>query len=68
MSISIHAVGHASRRGAIRRVPRAAVLLTEVEDWLTTAAAETLRDHRPGLRTVDDALEVRLHPAARPVR
>jgi hypothetical protein len=68
VSISIHAVGHASRRGAIRRVPRAAVLLTEVEDWLTTAAAETLRDHRPGLRTVDDALEVRLHPAARPVR
>ncbi|HEY7132958.1 MAG TPA: hypothetical protein VH440_11940 [Candidatus Limnocylindrales bacterium] len=68
MSISIRAVGHASRRGAIRRVPRPAALLEEVEAWLTTAAAETVRGHRPGLRTDDGALEVRLHPAARPVR
>ena len=68
MSITIRAVGQASRRGATRRVPNAAALLEAVDEWLVAGAAETLRGHIPGARTLDDALEVSLHPAAPPVR
>ncbi len=68
MSITIRAVGQAARRGATRRVPSAATLLGAVDEWLPGAAGDTLRGHSPGARTADGAIELSLHPAARPVR
>ena len=68
MSITIRAVGQASKRGARRRAPSAADLLTAVDEWLTTTETDTLRDHRAGERAPDGAIEVSFHPAARPVR
>src|SRR3954454_6539438 len=68
VSITIRAVGQASRRGATRRVPNAVSLLAWVETWLATNETETLRGHRDGRRTLDGAMEAELHPAARPVR
>jgi hypothetical protein len=68
VSITIRAVGQAARRGATRRVPNAASLLAAVDEWLPEAAGEALRGHSSGARTADGAIEVSLHPAARPVR
>ncbi len=68
MSITIRAIGQASRRGATHRVPQAATLLPAIDAWLLDAAADTLRGHALGDRAADGALEVSLHPAARPVR
>jgi hypothetical protein len=68
LSITIRAVGQAGRRGATRRTPNAAALLAAVDEWLPEAAAETLRGFVAGRRAPDGALEVSLHPAARPVR
>ena len=67
MSITIQAVGQASRRGATRRVPHAGVLLTAIDEWLV-ANATAVRGHALGARTPDGAIELTLHPAARPVR
>ena len=65
----IRAVGHASKRGVIPRVPAADRLLAEIDEWLAEGAADTLRGPRPPDDTrAQTAREVRLHPAARPVR
>jgi hypothetical protein len=66
LSITIHAVGQASRRGATRRVPHAGAMLTAVDEWLV-ANAGAVRGHTLGDRTPDGAIELSLHPAARPV-
>ncbi|HEY8437742.1 MAG TPA: hypothetical protein VIK65_03915 [Candidatus Limnocylindrales bacterium] len=68
MSIVIRAIGHAGRRGATRRVPSAEAVLDLVDEWLAESAADTARGHVAGVRAPDGALEVRFHPAARPVR
>jgi hypothetical protein len=67
VSITIRAVGQAAKRGARRRVPTAAVLLEEIEAWLPEASGDPAIALAP--RRVDgDAIEVDLHPAARPLR
>jgi hypothetical protein len=68
LSITIRAVGQAGRRGATRRVPNAAAMLGSIDDWLPEATAGALHGHVPGARTPDGAIEIVLHPAARPVR
>jgi hypothetical protein len=68
VSITIRAVGQAGRRGATRRIPNAAALLAAVDEWLVDTTADMLRGHVPGTRTADGALEVCVHPAARPIR
>src|SRR4029077_6443072 len=68
VSITIRAVGQASRRGARRRVPSAVDLLAAVDEWLTGTETDTLRGHHAGERTADGAIEAPFHPAARPVR
>ena len=68
LSITIQAVGQAGRRGATRRVPNAAALLGAIDEWLPDATAGALRGHVPGARTPDGAIEIVLHPAARPIR
>ena len=68
MSITIRAVGHVGRRGATRRVPSGATILTEIDEWLPTATSGALRGHTPGARMPDGSLEIALHPAARPIR
>jgi hypothetical protein len=68
LSITIRAVGQAGKRGATRRVPNAATLLGEIDTWLPDATAGALRGHVPDARTSDGAIEVLLHPAARPIR
>jgi hypothetical protein len=67
VSITIRAVGQAAKRGARRRAPTAAVLLDEIQAWLPTASGDPLHDLVPS-RTPDGAIEVPLHPAARPAR
>jgi hypothetical protein len=68
VSITIRAVGQASRRGARRRVPNAVDLLAAVDEWLVGTETDTLRGHRAGDRTADGAVEASFHPAARPIR
>ncbi len=68
LSITIQAVGHAGRRGATRRVPNAATLLGDIEGWLPDATGDALIGHVAGARRPDGSLEIRLHPAARPIR
>jgi hypothetical protein len=68
VSITIRAVGQASRQGARRRVPSAPALLTAVDEWLIGTEADMLRGHGAGERTADGAIEATFHPAARPVR
>jgi hypothetical protein len=67
LSITIRAVGHAGRRGATRRVPNAAALLGTIDEWLQGATGDALHGHVPGARTPDGAIEIVLHPAARPM-
>jgi hypothetical protein len=67
LSITIRAVGQASRRGPTHRVPHADALLTTIDEWIVEHAATT-GGHTLGRRTSDGAIEVGLHPAARPVR
>ncbi|HET7472214.1 MAG TPA: hypothetical protein VFJ71_03715 [Candidatus Limnocylindrales bacterium] len=67
MSITIRAVGQAAKRGARRRVPSAAVLLDEIGAWLPAASGDPIHELVP-VRTADGAIEVALHPAARPMR
>ncbi|HET9614424.1 MAG TPA: hypothetical protein VFP22_06405 [Candidatus Limnocylindrales bacterium] len=68
MSITIRAVGQASRRGPTRRVPTAAALLDLVESWLAEHAGERVRGQVVTRRQPDGSLDASLHPAARPVR
>ena len=69
MPITIRAVGQASRRGKIPRVPDGEKLIAEVDEWLVAAAADTLRGHpQDGLPNGTTAIDVQLHPAARNVR
>jgi hypothetical protein len=67
LSITIQAVGQAAKRGARRRVPTATALLEEIDEWLPSAAGDVLHEAVPR-RTADGAIEVSLHPAARPMR
>jgi hypothetical protein len=67
VSISIHAVGQASRRGATRRVPGRDALLDLVDGWLGETSAAMLRGHTAGSRAPDGSIEVSLHPAGAPV-
>jgi hypothetical protein len=67
LSITINAVGQAAKRGARRRVPTAAALLEAIDEWLPSAAGDVLHEAAPR-RTADGAIEVSLHPAARPMR
>ena len=48
LSITIRAVGQAGRRGATRRVPNAAALLVDIDEWLPTATARRPARPRPG--------------------
>jgi hypothetical protein len=67
--ITIRAVGQASKRGKIPRLPSGERLLAEVDDWLASATADTLRGRTAeGLPAGATSTEIRLHPAARPVR
>ncbi len=68
MSITIRAVGRAARRGATRRIPGQAAILAAIDEWLPRATGDAMRGHVPGERTADGAIEVQVHPAARPVR
>ena len=68
MSITIRAVGQAGRRGATRRVPNAVALLSAIDEWLPDGTAGALQGHVLGTRAADGAIEIGLHPAARPVR
>jgi len=68
VSITIHAVGQASKRGPRRRVPTPDALLTAVDEWLTVTEVDTIRGHPLGERTADGAIEATFHPAARPIR
>ena len=66
MSITIRAVGQASKRGAIPRLPSGERLTAEVDGWLATAAADTLRGRgSEGLPEGTTSLDIQLHPAAR---
>jgi hypothetical protein len=67
VSITIRAVGQAAKRGARRRVPAADILLDGIAEWLPAAAGDPIRTASP-TRTPDGAIEVGLHPAARPLR
>lgn len=69
MPITIRAVGQASKRRMIPRLPSPERLLAEADAWLVTAAADTLRG--PGgedLPSGATATEIQLHPAARKIR
>jgi hypothetical protein len=68
LSITIRAVGQAGRRGATRRVPNATTLLAAIDEWLPDATGDALVGHDPGSRRPDGAIEISLHPAARPIR
>jgi hypothetical protein len=64
--ITIRAVGQAAKRGKIPRLPSGEKLLAEIDEWLTTGAADTLRaGSGAGLREGATATEIQLHPAAR---
>ncbi|MEA2546270.1 MAG: hypothetical protein QOI09_1543 [Chloroflexota bacterium] len=69
MPITIRAVGQASKRRMIPRLPSPERLLAEVDAWLATATADTLRG-RSGedLPSGATTTEMQLHPAARNVR
>jgi hypothetical protein len=69
--ITIRAVGQASKRGRIPRLPSGERLLAEVDEWLATAAADMIRGRvtpREGAPTEATSTELQLHPAARPIR
>ena len=69
MSITIRAVGQASKRGKIPRLPSGEKLLAEVDEWLASAPDETLRG-RPADGLPDGATtsDYQFHPAARNVQ
>jgi hypothetical protein len=69
LPVTIRAVGQASKRGKIPRLPSGERLLAEVDEWLATAADDTLRG-RPdeGLAGGATTAEYQFHPAARDVR
>jgi hypothetical protein len=71
LTITIRAVGQASKRGVIPRLPSGERLLAEIDAWLPDAASETLRRGPVDadlLPTGTTTSEIRLHPAARDVR
>jgi len=67
--VAIRAVGQASKRGMIPRLPSDERLIADVNEWLATAASDTLRG-RPVDSPASTARvsEFQLHPAARTVR
>jgi hypothetical protein len=67
VSITIRAVGRAAKRGARRRVPAPAAIVEEIEAWLPGSSGDSATGLVPR-RVADGALEVDLHPAARPLR
>ncbi len=68
MSITIRAVGQASKRGATRRMPTAAATLAAIDEWLKTATGDALHGQAPRTALPDGSIELVLHPAARPIR
>ena len=69
MSITIRAVGQASKRGKIPRLPSGEKLLAEIDAWLTTSASDTLRRRSgEGLPSEATSAEYQFHPAARDLR
>jgi hypothetical protein len=69
LTLAIRAVGQASKRGLIPRMPGRERLLAEVDAWLTQAAADTIRERSAdGLPDGATSTEVQLHPAARNLR
>jgi hypothetical protein len=69
LPVTIRAVGQASKRGKIPRLPSGERLLAEIDEWLATAADDTLRA-RPDDVLPDGATtaDYQFHPAARAVR
>lgn len=49
-------------------MPNAAALLGSIDEWLPGATSGALHGHVAGGRTPDGAIEIDLHPAARPIR
>lgn len=49
-------------------MPGAAVVLGSVDEWLGRETGDALHGHVPRRRAPDGAIELTLHPAARPVR
>ena len=69
MSITIRAVGQASKRGKIPRLPSGEKLLAEVDEWIASAPDETLRGRRAdGLPEGATTGDYQFHPAARNVQ
>jgi len=65
MSLAVHVVGHASKRGLIPRVPSADQLIGDAERWLTVEYPEIVRSpRRQQTPTGEPQLIVSLHPAA----
>jgi hypothetical protein len=65
LSLAVHVVGHASKRGLIPRVPSAEQLISDVERWLTADYPEIVRSvRRQETPTGEPELMVNLHPAA----
>jgi hypothetical protein len=67
LSITIRAVGQAGRRGATRRVPNAAALLSAIDEWLPAATSGVAIGRLAGRRTAGGSIDIGLHPAARPM-
>jgi hypothetical protein len=65
LSLAVHVVGHAAKRGLIPRVPSAEQLVGDVERWLTAEYPEIVRSIRRQQTPADEPeLVVNLHPAA----
>ena len=65
MPLSVHVVGHASKRGLIPRIPSAEQLVGDVERWLTAEYPEIVRSiRRQQTPAGEPELIVNLHPAA----
>ena len=65
MSLAVHVVGHASKRGLIPRVPSAEQIVADIERWLTAEYPEIIRSIRQQQTPAGEPeLSVGLHPAA----
>ncbi len=69
MTVTIRAVGQASKRGVIPRLPSEERLVADIGEWLSSSSSDTLRG-QPHETAGDGsaALEFQLHPAASHIR
>jgi hypothetical protein len=69
LTVTIRAVGQASKRGVIPRLPSEERLIADIGEWLSSSSSDTLRG-QPRETSGDGttALEFQLHPAASNVR